>query len=555
MGQSKGSAASDSGLGAGNDPGPDAPITAEFVKAIRKLAQDRGWTQKALAEKIGVKDDKFLTTWEGRLHDEARTKPVRVKLRTLIKLAGFFDQTPEEILLPDETCRMIRGRRPDLRPAPQGTAAPVPDPDEPTHLVRDDLLRTEPDHAPASTAPPPDGGEDVPSAVAVEPRPAAETGLDPGEVGEPPRSPTAVEVRPDGTGAGPPGLWAMALTCLAYWLVAGVVPLAALAADHRDPWARDGLARLSARVYSHLFLFPVTCGVLLVGLLFGPITALLVDRGPKTGRVGPTRPLATLWAVLWLAASLLVAVVDFFGGNHALWEVDPALVARQGGELVDHFRDPPRDPQPTARVQFARRIDAWIDGGPRNWSWARWAYVVGQFFQISTLIAIPFLTIMSWSKTPTATDGDPEGAATTRHLVLALFVATFWLMTRLTFLAEKAAFYPSFRIVGLDVINVLLFILSYVFTTILTCRLRSPDRWLLLPILGCGAALALGFTAMVLRTGWPARIFGRGCEEVHFLLLPFFLALVILSVQVAAKRGAAPIGVDRPRGSGDAGQT
>jgi len=547
VGQSNGLGSSDSGHGVGNDLSPDAPISAEFVEAIRKLARDRGLTQKALAEEIRV-DEKFLTAWQTRLNDKERTEPVQAKLGTLIKLVKFFDQTPEELRLPKETRRMIRWRLPDLRPAPQETAAPVPDPDEPTDLVRDDRAGTEPDHAPASTAPAPptDLGEDAPAAAAFEPRPATEAGPDPGAVGEAPRS--AAGGRPEGIGAGPLGLRALALTCLAYWLVAGVVPLAALASGRRDPWDRDGLARLSARVYSHLFLFPVTCGVLLVGLLFGPITALLVDRGSGEGWVAPLRPLATIWAVLWLSAALLVTVVDFFGGNHALWEVDPDLVAQRSGALVDHFRDPPKDARPGDRVAFARQIDAWIGGGPRNWSWARWAYAIGQFFQISILIAIPFLTIMSWSKAPAAAEGNPEDATTIRHLVLALFVATFWLLTRITFLAEKAALYPSFRIVGLDAINVLLFILSYVFTTILTCRLRSPDRWLLLPILGCGAALAIGFTAMVFRSEWPARIFGRDCDEVHFLLLLFFLALVILSVQVAAKREPHRSGWEVPEG-------
>jgi hypothetical protein len=490
--------------------GVDVAINSAFLDAIERRMKARGLTQAALARKVGA-NKKFLTTWRGRLKNSPKGDRLDVKLGTVLNLLDNLGGRLLEYGLPPSTAAMIRQWRPEHAgpedPGLRGSGV-------------DGIARENGTSAASAPLPLSATGAEVETLVVSGLPPAA---------GE--------RDTPEAIGAGPlkPALiW----TFLVYGLLAGILPLGVLAAGHRDALSPDGLCRLYCRVYGHLFLFPATCGLLLVGLLFGPIAALILGRPDAPGPGRPPRARAAPWFALWLGASLLVVLTDFFAGNHALWEVAPALVAAQGQDLEDHFRHPDRDPTGRARQAFVRKIDAWIAGGPANWSWARWAYAIGLFLQVSTLIAIPFLTIVSLAQAPPTTEGNPATMAVARNLTLALFVASFWWMTRITFLVEKARLYPGYRIVILDWINGILFISSYIFATVLICQLPARERRPLLALLVLGAILVLGFVGIAASTDWPSRIFGRDCDEVNYLLLLFFLLMVIFSFKVRAIRSA-----------------
>lgn len=322
--------------------------------------------------------------------------------------------------------------------------------------------------------------------------------------------------------------WPMIVACLVYWLLGSVLPLATLAHGQSELLARAGPFRLYARVYSHLFLFPVICGILIVGLLIRPLSVLFRELRVPVG--GVPDPIHTKkmrrWAILifvsWLLATLLVAVGDFFGGNHAIWEIHPRVVEKNE-ILLQHFRAP----IPEFREEFGRRIDQLIQY-PENWSWARWGYAFGLIPQIGALLAVCYLTIILFLRAPLVPRADEGASEATRNLVLSLFVATFWLITRMAFLYEKDRLYFQPRNIGLDWINVLLFLNAYFFAPALVLKIQRPMSAALLSILGLGGGVALFCRLSLLYSGWLSRVLGRDCDEFNFLYLLFFLVLLIL---------------------------
>lgn len=159
----------------------------------------------------------------------------------------------------------------------------------------------------------------------------------------------------------PGALSALIVGCFSYWLLGGLLPVATLVYGQKGAFAREGLVRLSLRVYSHLFLFPVTCGILIVGLLIHPLSFLLrqLRRAKRSIRAPEPNGDEIGWArlifVSWTLATLLVAVGDFFAGNHAIWQIDPRVLDGKP-LLVKHFRNP----TPEFRDEYARTIDELI---------------------------------------------------------------------------------------------------------------------------------------------------------------------------------------------------
>ncbi len=518
--------------------GPSYPIGRAFCELIRRKIESRGLTIKKLAGQVGV-HDKFLATWEG---DLVGSDELNVKLTTLFNIVRVLEFTPSDLAsLPRKTRDVILRHRRDLGLEDSSEilaeySSPILG-QEARANQRDDggPLEATPRVGAPPGAPAPVGKAETEIAHLDAP---AKVALPESLCGDLVHSITDAEPAPTRPVAGAWPAWSLFVACLAYWLLGGVLPLATLAHGQEELLAREGALRLYMRVYAHLFLFPVTCGILLVALLIRPLSVLLgAPRLPACGAPDAVhserwRRWAIALFVSWLLATLLVAVGDFFEGNHAIWEIAPRVLDRDPS-LLKHFRAP----NPEFREKFGLTIDRLVQDRS-NWSWARWGYAFGLIPQIGALLAVSYMTIILVLRGPSGAPNDEGASEATRNLVLALFVGTFWLISRMAFLYEKDRLYLQPRNVGLDWINVLLFANAYSFATALVLRTQRPVRTALLSILALGGGLALFCRLSLFYSSWLTFVVGRNCSEFNFLYLLFFDVLVILCFFVPMNQGA-----------------
>ena len=261
-----------------------------------------------------------------------------------------------------------------------------------------------------------------------------------------------------------------------------------------------------ARFYSHFFLYPVTFGLVSTALLHRPWVRTVhhlrsLPEPARTRKVG-------LIAVSILAVVGFAGYVEFSGGHSssafenckplfeegeglpefsgatpAPWSIAPgametgeeglrvhALLAKRCRIASDssYGRESPSPLlDEKEKCEFQQKMSTlWRDGdGPR--SFTEDFYRAG-FLAMTALFALLFATIFV-TTTRYSRDGmdaearkDPEIGSMMSLLGVALIFATFWVLMRITFLAEKLSIYPEDPLLIFNWFILLAFVAIYV---------------------------------------------------------------------------------------------
>ena len=300
---------------------------------------------------------------------------------------------------------------------------------------------------------------------------------------------------------------------LAYWFIAGLAPVAALHYDTGQD-LHDRFFSTTVRVYSHLFLYPLTCGPIAAWVLATPLSELATS---KTRR-------KKIFGICCLLFSGVVAFADYALGNAAIWEVKPSA---RDEEIVSHFLEP--NSEEGIRSDYGRKIAEAVQN--HQVSVTRSVYPFGLFMQMLALITIPWLLLDTLLDGERAHYGHRRNEII-RRLVLTLLISTLWLLCRIAFLSDKLILYHSVSLGALDLVNFGLFAMSYICAILLVQTLKGNERFVWTFFIGV-AILAVCGQCYQRAVVWTSYLLGRNCQEINHLFCAMFLVLVVSVMPLA----------------------
>ena len=342
-----------------------------------------------------------------------------------------------------------------------------------------------------------------------------------------------------------------------------------------------------ARFYSHLFLYPVTFGLVSTALLHRPWIRTVhhlhsLPEGTRTGKVG-------LIAISMLVVVGFASYVEFTGATPAPWSIEPEVMkssdegmkvrellgmkvcellgqrcekafdSRKSSEkcefielpvpgflsnmLSDLCKSPSSLLSKKEKHEFRENLEAlWKDGdGP--WSYTEGFYRAG-FVAMTTLFAFLFATVFITTTrhskktvfittTRHSKNGkDPEDPEAKSLLALALLFATFWVLMRITFLTEKLSIYPEDPLLIFNWLIFLVFAALYVhLVTGLWLKSERYKRHLDLALSLASIVIGvMGLLGNFLSVEWIPEVlvdvFGTGSSPETYIAVLLFLFVV-----------------------------
>ncbi|HEX6039851.1 toll/interleukin-1 receptor domain-containing protein [Longimicrobium sp.] len=346
---------------------------------------------------------------------------------------------------------------------------------------------------------------------------------------------------------GSTGRWGQ-LVPLAWWLVCGILPAAAIVMEYGD----DGV--FLGKLWPHFFIYPVIVGFLVPVCLAAPVRYLLAER--KLG--------LPILLFVGLGAAY-VTYTDVAAGDPALWEYDDIqslrlvrygtslqpdtavvglpgtprlagrpvidsvpvmLVARTvvrdcpnltlAGKTAGGVTNPACD---TQRQALSVAMKAWRDGTNKRWSATHWAYVLALFVHVFTLgLGVASIALLLRMRLQRLSN-EP---ALYGLMAIVFFMYFLWLPFRIVSLYEKTNLFGEIKPLT-ELPITLIVVLCYAVTFYLGWRaFRSWVVYVLMTVAGA----ALLYVA-VMYPGVLFYIIGRSSDPMTYPMITIVLVLIL----------------------------
>lgn len=307
---------------------------------------------------------------------------------------------------------------------------------------------------------------------------------------------------------------------ISYFFLCGMLPLITLVYD----FGISEFTEVTTKIYSDLFFYALTAGFLIPFFLYKPFR-LLWDARPKKR--------TKLILMVSLALALATTTLDFFRGNHAIWEVNEEYhkqtfyVNERGKSLtLSEFYLTPSDS--LAREHYAGFINnAASIKNFNQWSVTRFAYVTSVFIQSFFMYLFMFAATILFARHRSLEKHENYKESVASLLICGLLIL-MWLLLKLSSDFEKQALYETINLKISNLIIPILLTLALLFSSVVYYN-RFQEY--IKPVLTIASTIGIsGITIFsVFNKDFLATWFGRKAEiGNYFVILIFFVILAFV---------------------------